>query len=81
MKKTIWISFAVAIVLVNIIAEVGFYYTGIRIEIMLRVALIFGLTMGAIIFTTSINLIENIEKEKPLSGNVRDTLGADRRKD
>lgn len=81
MKKTIWVSFAVAILLVNIIAEVGFFYTGIYIEIMLRVALIFGLTMGAIVFTSSINLIENIEKEKPLSGNVRDTLGADRRQD
>lgn len=81
MKKVIWISFAVAIILVNVIAEVGYYYTGIYIEVMLRVALIFGLTMGAIIFTSSINLIENIEKEKPLSGNVRDTLGADRRKD
>lgn len=81
MKKVIWISFAVAIILVNVIAEVGYYYTGIYIEVMLRVALIFGLTMGAIVFTSSINLIENLEKEKPLSGNARDTLGADRRED
>ena len=81
MKKVIWVSFAVAIILVNVIAEVGYYYTGIYIAVMLRVALIFCLTMGAIVFTFSINLIENMEKEKPLSGSVRDTLGADRRKD
>lgn len=81
MRKTVWTSFGVALVLVFAICEVGYYYSGIYVDVLLRVALIFGITMGATIFASSINLIQNLEKEEPLSGNVRDTLGPDRRKD
>lgn len=81
MKKAVWVSFGIALILVNLIAEVGYYYTDIYIDPLLRVTLIFGITMGATIFASSINLIQNLEKEKPLSGHVKDTLGPDRRKD
>jgi hypothetical protein len=81
MKKTVWLCFGIALVLVNVIAEAGYYYTGIYVEMLLRISLIFGITMGVTIFITSINLVQNLDKEKPLSGNVRDTLGPDRRKD
>lgn len=81
MKKTVWTSFGVALVLVFAISEVGYYFTGIYVDVLLRVALVFGVTMGATVFATSIDLIQNLEKEKPLSGHVRDTLGPDRRKD
>ncbi|MFT4863136.1 MAG: hypothetical protein ACI95C_002364 [Pseudohongiellaceae bacterium] len=80
MKKTVWICCGVALVLVNVIAEVGYYYTGIYIDMLLRVSLVFGITMGVTILISSINLVQNLDKEVPLSGNVKDTLGPDRRK-
>ena len=46
MRKAVWISFGVALILVNIIAEVGEHYTGIHIHMLLRIALILGVTMG-----------------------------------
>ena len=47
----------------------------------LRIAIIIGVTFGAFIFSGSTHLIDQLEKEKPLSGHVSDTLGADRKKD
>lgn len=80
MKKTVWICFGIALVLVNLIAEVGEYYTGIEVHTFLRVGIIFGVTMGAFIFSGAFSLINTIDQEKPLAGTVRDTLGADRKK-
>ena len=80
MKKTVWICFGIALILVNVIAEAGEYYTGIEIHTFLRVAIIFGITMGAFIFSGAFSLINTMDKEKPLAGTVRDTLGADRKK-
>jgi len=80
MKKTVWICFGIALVLVNVIAEVGYYFSGIYVDMLLRTTLVFGITMGVTILTTSFNLVQNLDKEKPLSGNVKDTLGPDRRK-
>ncbi len=80
MKKVVWTSFGIALVLVNVIAEVGEYMTGIEIHTFLRVAIIFGVTMGAFVFSGTFSLINTLEKEKPLAGSVRDTLGADRKK-
>ncbi len=81
MRKVVWTSFGVALVLVNLIAEIGEFYTGIFVSMFLRIALIFGVTSVAMVFSGSIALVNNLEKEKPLSGHVRDTLGADRKKD
>ena len=80
MKKTVWICCGIALVLVNVIAEVGFYYTGIHVDMLLRLTLVFGITMGVTILVSSINLVQNLDKEVPLSGNVKDTLGPDRQK-
>ena len=80
MKKTVWISFGIALILVNVIAEVGEYFTGIEIHTFLRIAIIFGVTIGAFIFGGAFSLINTIDQEKPLAGTVRDTLGADRKK-
>ncbi len=80
MKKIVWISFAVALVLVNLIAEVGEYFTGIEIHQFLRISLIFGVTMGAMVFGGAGMLINTLEGEKPLSGKARDSLGEDNKK-
>ena len=79
MKKVVWIAFGIALVLVNLIAEIGYYYTGIFIDMFLRIALIVGVTLGAAIFKGTFILIGNLEQEKPLAGSVKDTLGPDRK--
>ena len=80
MKKIVWTAFGVSFVLVNLIAEVGAYYTGIEIHMFFRIALIVGVTFGVTVLGGTFKLIDVLDKEKPLSGTVRDTLGADRKK-
>ena len=80
MKKIVWISFGAALILVNAIAELGEYLTGIEIHLFLRIAIIVGITMGSFILGGASVLINAMDKEKPLAGTVRNTLGADRKK-
>ena len=80
MQKAIWTSFGIALVLVNVIAEVGEYYTGIHVHMLLRIALIVGGTIGASVLAGATILVSKMDEEVPLSGHVKDTLGADRRK-
>lgn len=80
MKKIVWISFGIALVLVNAIAIIGEYFTGIEIHMFLRIAIIFGITIGSFVLGGASVLINTMDKEKPLAGTVRDTLGADRKK-
>ena len=80
MRKIVWLSFGIALVLVNLIAEVGEYYTGIEVHTLLRVSIIFGVTLGSFVFSGATVLINAMDQEKPLAGTVRDTLGADRKK-
>lgn len=78
MKKLVWVTFGIAFVLVNVIAEVGFRMTGIEIHMFLRIALIVGVTTGMSVLGGAFMLVNKLDEEKSLSGNARDTLGADR---
>ena len=80
MQKAICTSIGIALVLVNVIAEVGEYYTGIHVHMLLRIALIVGVTIGASVLAGATILVSKMDEEVPLSGHVKDTLGADRRK-
>ena len=80
MRKVVWITFGIALVLVNVIAEVGEYFTGIEIHQFLRISLIVGATIGASILGGASILIGKLDDERSLSGNAKDTLGADRKK-
>ena len=80
MKKIVWTAFGASFVLVNVIAEVGAYYTGVYIHMFFRIALIVGVTLGATVLGGSFKLIDVLDQEKPLAGTVKDTLGADRKK-
>lgn len=80
MKKAVWITFGISLVLVNVIAELVYYFSGFYIVMIFRVTLILGITMIASIFVGSILLIGKLEQERPLSGNVKDTIGADKKK-
>lgn len=80
MKNTVWIVLGISLVLVNVAAELAFYFTGFNIVMIFRIALILGITTIAAIFVGANMLIDKLEEEKPLSGHVRDTIGADRKK-
>ena len=80
MRTAVWGSFGISLVLVNLISEVGFYFTGIDVHQFLRISIIIGITAGFSIIVGSIILVSKLEEEKPLSGYVRDTLGPDRKK-
>ena len=47
---------------------------------LLRIALILGVTMGAFVLSGAIALVHKMDEEVPLSGRVRDTLSADKKK-
>ena len=79
MKKAVWISFAISLVLVNLIAELTFYLTGVNIVMLIRIILILGITMITAVFAGTIMLVSKLEEEKPLSGRVSNTLGADKK--
>ena len=81
MRKAVWTTLAVALVLVNLAAEGLFYYGGLYVPVFHRLVLVLGITIGAAVFTGSFLLIERLEQERPLSGRVKDTLGADRATD
>jgi hypothetical protein len=78
-QKTVWICFGIALILVNVIAEVGERYTGVHIHMILRLSLVLGVTIGVTILAGSIRLVESLDEERPLSGKAKNTLGPDRR--
>lgn len=78
MRTLVWSVFGVAFVLINIISEVGEYYTGIHIDMLLRISFIAGVTMGVSILGGTMMMVNQLGEEKPLSGYVHDTLSADR---
>ena len=79
MKKAVWISFAISLVLVNLIAEIVSYFAGISIVMVIRISVILGITLITAVFAGTIMLVSKLEEEKPLSGHVSNTLGADRK--
>lgn len=80
MQKAVWTSFGIALILVNVIAEVGEYFTGIHVHMFLRIALIVGVTIGTSVLAGATILVSKMDEEIPLSGHVRDTLGSDKKK-
>mgnify|MGYP000303459848 FL=1 len=81
MKHAVWITLLVALVVVNVAAELAFYFSGVYIGMLFRIALVMGITIIASVFVGAMLLIGTLEEEKPLSGHVNDTLGADKKSD
>jgi hypothetical protein len=81
MKHAVWITLLIAAIVVNIAAEVVFYFSDVYIAMFYRIVLITGITIISAVFVGAILLVGVLEGEKPLSGNVRDTLGADKKTD
>ena len=77
MRNAVWISFGIALVFVNLIAEIGEYFTGIHIHMLLRIALILGVTMGAFVLSGAITLVHKMDEEeghRDSCGKARDFL-------
>ena len=74
MKKTVWIAFGIALVLVNLFAWLMEQYTGFSIPMILRLTLVLGITMGTLIFAGAFALVNKMDEERPLTGHGRDTL-------
>lgn len=70
MKKTVWITFFAALVLVNLAAWLVERYTGFYIVMLFRLALVLGITVITSIFVGAMLLVQNMEQEKPLTGPV-----------
>jgi|TARA_B110000914_G_scaffold195043_1_gene183455 hypothetical protein len=81
MKHAVWITLLIAAIVVNIAAELVFYFGDVYIAMFYRIVLITGITIISAVFVGAILLVGVLEGEKPLSGNVRDTLGADKKTD
>jgi len=73
-KKTVWITFAVALIVVNLAAWLTENATGIAIPMILRLAMVLGITVGTSIFAGAFLLVSKFEEERPLTGHGSDTL-------
>ena len=74
MKKTVWISFIVSLVLINLFAWAMQQYSGFTIPMILRLVMVLGITIGSIIFAGAFALVSKFEEERPLTGHVNDSL-------
>ncbi|MEZ5492674.1 MAG: hypothetical protein R3F50_20520 [Gammaproteobacteria bacterium] len=74
MKKTVWIAFGIALVLVNLFAWLMEQSTGFSIPMILRLMLVLGITMGTIVFAGAFALVNKMDEERPLTGHGQDTL-------
>ena len=81
MKHAVWITLLTSLVVINVAAELVFYFSGVYIAMFYRIVLVTGITVIAAVFVGAILLIGVLECEKPLSGTVHDTLGADKKLD
>ena len=78
MRTIVWTVFGIAFVLINVISEVGEYFTGIHIHIFLRISFFCGVTVGVSVLAGTMLMVTQLGEEKPLSGYVGDTLNAER---
>ena len=71
MKKAVWISFFVALVVVNLAAEAANYFAGVQVDMLYRLTLVLSITVVAAIFAGSSILVGKLGAERPMSGQFR----------
>lgn len=81
MKHAVWISLLIALIVVNVAAELMYYFADVYVAMFYRIVLITAITLISAIFVGALALVRLLNEEKPLSGQVSDTLGEDRKKD
>lgn len=75
MKKIVWITLILTLVIINGLAELVTLYSGLFFPYILRVTLVLGILMIVMVFTGAYQLISTIEEEKPLGGEANTTVG------
>lgn len=78
MQRAIWISFAISLVVVNVLAEAVYYFADLYIAMVYRITMVHGIIIITAIFIGAMMLIGKLEEEVPLFGHTSDTLGPDR---
>ena len=71
MKKAVWISFVVALVVVNALAEAMNYFAGVQVAVFYRLVFVLSITVVAAIFAGSTLLVSKLGAERPMSGQFR----------
>ncbi len=67
MKKAVWITFFVALILVNALAEAAYYFGGVRIAMFYRLTMVLGITIAATVFAGTALLVSRMGGERPVS--------------
>ena len=71
MRKAVWISFIVALVVVNALAEAMHYFADVEVAMIHRLAFVLSITVVAAVFAGSILLVSKLGAERPLSNRFR----------
>ena len=71
MKKAVWISFIVALVVVNALAEAMNYFADVQVAMIYRLTFVLSITVVAAVFSGSILLVSKLGMERPLSNRFR----------
>jgi hypothetical protein len=68
LRKSVWIAFGTGAMAITVVAEFGEYLTGIHINMILRISIVLGLTLGMWVLAGTWMLINNLGEERSLSG-------------
>ena len=71
MRKAVWISFFVALVVVNVLAEAMNYFADVQVAMFYRLTFVLSITVVAAIFAGSTILVSKLGTERPMSGQFR----------
>jgi len=66
-KKAVWITFFVALVVVNAMAEAAHWFGGVRIPMFYRLTMVLGISVAAAVFAGTALLIGKMSGERPAS--------------
>jgi len=66
-KKTVWITFFAALVVINALAEAAYWFGGVRIPMSYRLTMVLGITVAASVFAGTALLIGKMSGERPVS--------------
>ncbi len=67
MKKIVWITFFVALVAVNLLAEAMNYFAGVQVAMFYRLTFVLSVTVVAAVFAGSTLLVKGMSGERPVS--------------
>ena len=67
MKKTVWITFFVALIVINAMAEAAYWFGGVQIAMFHRLTMVLSITVAATVFAGTAMLVGKMSGERPVS--------------